>query len=93
MSETIYKLEVRPRVPQKLAGLEVLAGDLLYSWDRGVRGLFYRLDNELWETCNHNPKLFLRRVAQAKLDDMVDDHLFMEEYNRCLLYTSPSPRD
>lgn len=84
MSETIYKLEIRPRIPEKLAGLEVLAGDLLYSWDRGVRGLFYRLDSELWEACNHNPKVFLRRVAQAKLDEVVDDHLFMEEYNRVM---------
>ncbi|MEJ2398041.1 MAG: alpha-glucan family phosphorylase, partial [Gammaproteobacteria bacterium] len=84
MTGTVYQLEVRPRIPEGLAGLEVLAQDLLYSWDRGVRGLFYRLDNELWEACNHNPKVFLRRVAQGILDEAVEDHLFMEEYRRVM---------
>ncbi len=84
MSGTIYKLEVRPSLPEKLAGLQTLAEDLLYSWDRGVRGLFYRLDCELWESCNHNPKVFLRRIAQTILDEAVEDQLFIEEYNRVM---------
>jgi len=84
MTGTLYKLEVRPTIPEKLADLEILAEDLLYSWDRGVRGLFYRLDSELWESCNHNPKVFLRRVAQVILDEAVDDHLFMEEFYRVM---------
>ncbi len=84
MTGTVYQLEVRPTIPEKLTGLQILAQDLLYSWDRGVRGLFYRLDNVLWEACNHNPKVFLRRVAQTILDDAVDDHLFMEEYSRVM---------
>ncbi|MGD8926858.1 MAG: alpha-glucan family phosphorylase [Thioalkalispiraceae bacterium] len=84
MTGTIYKLEIRPTIPEKLSGLDTLAGDLLYSWDRGVRGLFYRLDTELWEACNHNPKVFLRRVAQTVLDEAAEDNLFMEEYNRVM---------
>ncbi|MDZ7662612.1 alpha-glucan family phosphorylase [Thiohalophilus sp.] len=84
MSETLFQLEVRPNMPEKLRGLQDLANDLLYSWDRDVRGLFYRLDDELWETCNHNPKVFLRRIAQNKLDEAIKDHLFMEEYSRVM---------
>jgi starch phosphorylase len=84
MSHTKFKLEVRPSIPDKLDGLQDMANDLLYSWDRGVRGLFFRLDHRLWESCNHNPKLFLRRVSQKKLDLAVEDHVFMEEYNRVL---------
>lgn len=84
MSETLFQLEVRPNIPEKLRGLEELANDLLYSWDRDVRGLFYRLDDELWETCNHNLKVFLRRIAQNKLDEAIKDHLFMEEYSRVM---------
>ena len=64
MTGTLYKLEVRPSIPEKISGLKVLSEDLLYSWDRRVRGLFYLLDTELWEACNHNPKVFLRRVDQ-----------------------------
>jgi starch phosphorylase len=84
MSGTIYKLEIRPTIPEKLSGLQTLANDLMYSWDRGIRGLFYRLDTELWEACNHNPKVFLRRVAQSILDEAAEDNLFIEEYNRVM---------
>jgi len=84
MSETKFCVEVRPVIPERLAGIEELANDLLYSWDRGVRGLFYRLDPALWEASNHNPKVFLRRISQAILEEAADDHIFMEEFNRVL---------
>ncbi|MBI3186965.1 MAG: DUF3417 domain-containing protein, partial [Gammaproteobacteria bacterium] len=69
MKETIYELEVRPNIPEALSGLHDLASNLLYSWDRNTRGLFYRLDYVLWEQCDHNPKLFLNRVSQQVLED------------------------
>lgn len=84
MNSTIFELEVRPKVPEKLSGLNELADNLLYSWDRNVRGLFYRLDLKLWDECEHKPKLFLRRIAQKTLDAAVNDNVFMEEYNRVM---------
>lgn len=84
MSATRFSLEVRPRIPQKLERLRELADNLLYSWDRRVRGLFYRLDRNLWHSCNHNPKVFLRRVSQRRLEEAAEDRVFMEEYNRVL---------
>jgi starch phosphorylase len=79
-----YTLEVQPVIPERLKRLQELANDLLYSWDRQVRGLFFRLDRELWETCTHNPKVFLRRVSQKRLDEAADDSVFLEDYNRVL---------
>ncbi len=84
MAPTRYSLEVQPAIPEKLKRLTELANDLLYSWDREVRGLFFRLDRGLWEACGHNPKVFLRRVSQARLEEAVDDRIFMEDYNRVL---------
>jgi glycogen phosphorylase len=84
MTGTRYTLEVQPRIPQRIDHLSVFANDLLYSWDRQVRGLFFRLDRELWEACRHNPKVFLRRVAQQRLDEAAADRIFMEDYNRVL---------
>lgn len=84
MSEKKFRIEVRPQIPKVLEGIEEMANDLLYSWDRGVRGLFYRLDPTLWEECCHNPKVFLRFVSQKVLDDAVNDHVFMEEFTRVL---------
>jgi len=84
MVGTRFTLEVRPRIPQRLERLKELANDLLYSWDRQVRGLFYRLDPDLWESCRHNPKVFLRRVSQQRLEEAAEDRIFMEDYNRVL---------
>jgi glycogen phosphorylase len=80
MSGQRFSVEVQPRLPPELQGLEQLADNLLYSWDRSVRGLFYRLDAELWEACGHNPKVFLRRVAQERLDRAGSDPVFLQDF-------------
>ncbi|HKJ87475.1 MAG TPA: alpha-glucan family phosphorylase, partial [Gammaproteobacteria bacterium] len=84
MPGTRYRLEVQPRIPENLARLRGLANDLKYTWDRRIRGLFYQLDHELWDACGHNPKVFLRRVSQARLERAARDRVFLEEYNRVL---------
>jgi starch phosphorylase len=84
MNETRFKLEVRPKVPERLKGMETLANDLYYSWDRSVRGLFFSMDRQLWRDCGHNPKVFLRRISQATLDKAAEDNLFIQEYSRIL---------
>jgi len=84
MSGTRFSVEVQPTLPERLQRLEELSNDLVYSWDRRVRGLFVRLDKELWEQCGHNPKLFLRRVAQNRLDEAAEDRVFVEDFNRAL---------
>jgi len=84
MTGTRYTIEVQPVLPARLARLAELANDLLYSWDRQVLGLFFRLDHLLWEQCGHNPKVFLRRVAQKRLDEAAGDRVYLEEYNRVL---------
>ncbi|WP_421621530.1 alpha-glucan family phosphorylase [Alkalilimnicola ehrlichii] len=97
MNETTFSLEVRPNIPPRLERLHDLANNLLYSWERRVRGLFYRLDQPLWEACGHNPKLFLRRVSQEVLEQAAEDRAFMEDYNRTLsafdTYLEESPTD
>ena len=84
MSGTRFSLEVQPRIPDSLKRIEELANDLLYSWDRQVRRLFTRLDKELWGTSSHNPKTFLRRVSQQRLEEAAEDRVFMEDYDRVL---------
>jgi starch phosphorylase len=84
MTGTRFSLEVQPNLPKKIARLEELANDLLYTWDRNVRSLFYRLNNDLWEEVGHSPKLFLRRIAQKRLEDATEDRIFMDDYHRAL---------
>ncbi len=84
MTGTPYSLEVQPNIPAPLARLHELADDLLYSWDRHVRNLFYWLDPRLWEACGHNPRVFLRRLDQKRLDRAAGDPLYLKKYNGCL---------
>jgi len=84
MTGTRFTLEVRPVIPARLKRLEELANDLLYSWDTQVRSLFLRLDPDLWESCGHNPKVFLRRVSQHHLELAEKDRVYIQDYNRVL---------
>jgi len=84
MTGTCFSLEVRPRIPPRLARLEELANDLYYSWSSYTRRLFVYLDAELWESCSHNPKLFLRRVSQQRLERAEQDRTFLEAYHQAL---------
>ncbi len=77
-----FPLEVQPRIPPELARLQDMANNLMYSWDRSIRSLFHRLDRRVWDGCDHNPKAFLRRVSQQRLDEAVNDRSYMEEYGR-----------
>tara|TARA_R110002110_G_scaffold415561_2_gene650934 strand:- start:154541 stop:157075 length:2535 start_codon:yes stop_codon:yes gene_type:complete len=85
----MFPLEVQPRIPQELGRLPEMANDLMYSWDRSMRSLFHRLDRDLWESCGHKPKVFLRQVAQYRLDEAIADRSYMEDYRRvCSGYDS-----
>ncbi|MCM0612033.1 alpha-glucan family phosphorylase [Marinobacter sediminum] len=81
---THFRLEASPSIPEALERLDELANDLFYSWNHGVRGLFARIDLPLWQKVEHNPKLFLRRVAQERLDEASEDRAFLSEYRRVL---------
>jgi starch phosphorylase len=84
MPGTRFTLEVQPRIPEQLKRIEDLANDLFYSWDRQVRRLFTRLDQDLWGSCGHNPKTFLRRISQQRLEEATNDRVFMEDFQRVL---------
>ncbi len=97
MTGTRFSVEVRPVLPDRLKRLEELANDLYYSWDRSVRGLFRRLDPPTWDACSHNPKVFLRRISQTRLDEAVQDPMFLTQYRRALsaydTYLEEKPHD
>lgn len=84
MNGTRFSLEVQPILPEPLKRLAELANDLFYSWERSVRDLFNRLDPGLWEATRHNPKVFLRRVAQERLNRAAADRIYLEDYERAL---------
>ena len=84
MRGTQYVLEVRPKLPPRLARLEELANNLWYSWDRPTRTLFARLHPGLWNAIGHNPRAFLKRVDEGRLLQAADDPVYLGNFNRVL---------
>ena len=83
-TSTPYVLEVRPKIPARLARLEELANNLWYSWDLPTRDLFSHIHRNLWEAIGQNPKAFLRSVDEQCLIAASEDQVFLEHYNRTL---------
>ena len=83
-NSTSYTLEVRPRIPARLARLEELANNLWYSWDLPTRDLFFYIHRNLWDKVGQNPKAFLRSVDEQRLVDASEDAGFLANYSRVL---------
>ena len=84
MTGTLYQLEVNPQLPARLERLEELANNLWYSWDRPTRSLFSSLSRPLWAAVGHNPKAFLKRVDQKRLEAAAENPVFLGSLNRVL---------
>lgn len=82
MSITTLSITIQPQIPERIHQLKNLSENLIYSWDRDVSRLFYRLDRKLWRACENNPKLFMQRISQQRLDDAAQDRIFLQEYER-----------
>ena len=81
---TRFSVEIQPMLPKRFARLDELVNDLYYSWNRRVRGLFRHLDQDCWNASSHNPKVFLRRIRQHKLDQAANDPILLAEYRHVL---------
>ncbi|HEX4763568.1 MAG TPA: DUF3417 domain-containing protein, partial [Usitatibacter sp.] len=67
-----------------MARLEELANNLWFAWHRPARGLFARLDPELWDACEHSPKAMLKGVDQKRLEEAAHDPVYLHDYFRTL---------
>src|SRR4051812_45972276 len=74
----------RPHMPERLARLEDLAGDLWWSWHAEPRAVFRRLDYGLWRATAHNPERMLRLIGADKLQRAAGDPAFLETYDRAI---------
>ena len=73
MTGETLQIEINPQVPPELGRLHELAANLRFTWHRPTRALISALDPDLWLEVRSNPKLFLRCVAQARLDRAATD--------------------
>jgi len=70
---------VQSDVPDKLASLKELAGNLWWSWNHEAESLFRRMDPSLWAEVFHNPKLLLEKIDYKRLLVLEDDEDFVRD--------------
>ena len=69
-----------PYLPEPIAGLERLALNLWWRWDRRARLLFRTIDPPTWSATRHNPVATLRMVDPNRLAQLSRDKEFLAEY-------------
>ncbi len=75
---------VVPAIPKPLVRLRDLALNLWWSWNEDARGLFRRLEPDLWDDVLGNPVQLLAHVSQKRLDQAAADGAYLAELERVL---------
>ncbi len=77
--KAIRRFTVRTVLPEPLAGLEELATNLRWSWDRATQQLFARMSPELWEESGHDPIGLLGEIEPQRLEELAADQGFVDQ--------------
>jgi starch phosphorylase len=73
----IRRFTVRPVLPEPLAGLGTLAGNLRWSWHPPTQDVFAAVDPDLWESTGHDPVRLLGEVGRSRLEELAGDEGFL----------------
>ncbi|HWP37084.1 MAG TPA: alpha-glucan family phosphorylase [Gemmatimonadales bacterium] len=73
-----------PHLPERIAGLGIIATNLWWSWNREARRLFRDIDEVLWHQTRHNAVEFLQRADPARLVECAGDPHLVTRYERVL---------
>ena len=100
MIETIEPLNIQTltsTLPTPLQALERLSWNYWWSWSSDGAGVYRDLDAELWDECEHNPRLLLARVSEYRLAEMATDPVYVarirklaEQFDEYMVNTRPS---
>jgi starch phosphorylase len=87
MIETIEQLNKKhlaaaPVLPSPLQALDRLSWNYWWSWSPDGASVFRDLDAEVWNECEHNPRLLLARVSEYRLAQMATDPVYIARVNK-----------
>jgi starch phosphorylase len=78
----ITKFTVVPRLPERISKLLDIANNLWWAWSHDSHELFFRIDRELWQRTNQNPRQLLGEVSQLRLEEIANDDSFLAHLDR-----------
>jgi starch phosphorylase len=70
-------LSETPALPIPLQALERLSRNYWWSWSAEGAGVFRDLDPELWNECEHNPRLLMEKVSELRRAEMATDPVYI----------------
>jgi starch phosphorylase len=73
----IRRFTVRPVLPEPLAALGTLAGNLRWSWHPATQDVFAAVDPQLWRSTGHDPTRLLGAVSRTRLEELAVDGTFL----------------
>src|SRR4029077_20936844 len=71
-------------LPERIARLRDLAGDLSWSWNPPARDLFRQLDYRLWRLTDHNPVRLLNLIPAEQLQRAAANPTLVALYDRAI---------
>jgi Glucan phosphorylase len=74
----IRRFTVRPVLPEALASLGTLAGNLRWSWHPETQDVFAAADPELWDSVGHDPVRLLAGLTQTRLTELAADPAYLD---------------
>jgi glycogen phosphorylase len=69
-------------LPTPLRSLDRLSWNYWWSWSVDGAATFRDLDADIWEDCEHNPRLLLARTSEYRLAQMATDPLYIERVRK-----------
>lgn len=79
---TTKTLTATATIPTPLQALERLSWNYWWSWSSDGAGVYRDLDAELWDECEHNPRLLLSKVSEYRLAEMATDPVYVARIRR-----------
>ena len=78
----VSRYTVLPKLPERLEKLLSIANNVYWCWDPEAIELFFRIDRDLWVSCNQNPRQMLGLVDQARLEALAQDDSYLAHLER-----------
>ena len=80
--KALRRFTVRAHLPDRIAALAPLSTNLRWSWDVPTQELFASIDPAQWARIGRDPVALLGEVSPARLDELAEDHSFLERLDR-----------
>ena len=80
--EPLRTFTIIPTLSLNLELLNKIAYNLHWAWNREAIDLFRRMDQDLWDTTDHNPVKLLGQIRQERLEALAEDESFLAHLKR-----------